>query len=88
MKRLFAKQLAKATKADGEIDLEALEGLVVAAYEDAERDRRRKDRAMSVMIKELEQAHTRLLDAFDAVPEGLALYDSGDRFVLWNRRYK
>jgi PAS domain S-box-containing protein len=88
MKRLFAKQLAKATKANGEIDLDALERLVVAAYEDAERDRRRKDRAMSVMIKELEQAHSRLLDAFDAVPEGLALFDSEDRFVLWNRRYK
>ena len=88
MQRFFAKQLAKATKADGEIDVEALGRLVVAAYEDAERDRRRKDRAMSVMIKELEQANARLLDAFDAVPEGLALFDPEDRFVLWNRRYK
>lgn len=33
-------------------------------------------------------AHARLLDAFEVVPEGLALFDAEDRFVLWNRRYE
>src|SRR5262245_31847253 len=32
-------------------------------------------------------AHWRLLDAFDVVPEGLALFDADDRLVLWNKRY-
>ncbi len=32
-------------------------------------------------------AHARLLDAFEVVPEGLALFDENDRFALWNRRY-
>jgi diguanylate cyclase (GGDEF)-like protein/PAS domain S-box-containing protein len=32
-------------------------------------------------------AHARLIDALDVVPEGLAIFDSDDRYVLWNRRY-
>jgi diguanylate cyclase (GGDEF)-like protein/PAS domain S-box-containing protein len=32
-------------------------------------------------------AHRRLLDAFEVVPEGLALFDAEDRLILWNRRY-
>jgi PAS domain S-box-containing protein len=37
--------------------------------------------------KEANAAHTRLRDAFDVVPEGLALFDADDRYVLWNRKY-
>ena len=37
--------------------------------------------------REAEAAHERLRDAFEVVPEGLALFDSEDRFVLWNRKY-
>ena len=40
------------------------------------RDRRRGD-----------LARARLLDAFNILPEGLALLDNEDRFVLWNKRY-
>lgn len=32
-------------------------------------------------------AHTYLTEALDVVPEGLAVYDSEDRLVLWNRQY-
>jgi PAS domain S-box-containing protein len=32
-------------------------------------------------------AHERLRDALEVVPEGLALFDADDRYVLWNRRY-
>ena len=32
-------------------------------------------------------AHTRLVEALDVVSEGLAIYDSDDRLVLWNRQY-
>jgi diguanylate cyclase (GGDEF)-like protein/PAS domain S-box-containing protein len=32
-------------------------------------------------------AHTRLIEALDVVSEGLAIYDSEDRLVLWNRQY-
>ena len=38
--------------------------------------------------KELAQAaHGRLSEALEVVPEGFALLDKDDRFVLWNRRY-
>src|SRR5205807_6127753 len=32
-------------------------------------------------------AHARLIDALDVVPEGIAILDADDRYVLWNRRY-
>jgi len=37
--------------------------------------------------KEARSAHARLLDAFEVVPEGLAIFDARDRYVMWNRRY-
>jgi len=32
-------------------------------------------------------AHDRMADAFEVIPEGLALFDQDDRYVAWNRRY-
>jgi diguanylate cyclase (GGDEF)-like protein len=52
---LFERQLAKARKASGEVDLEALSQLVVAAYKQADRDRHRTDRSISLMAEELER---------------------------------
>ena len=56
MDKLFARQLAKATGPDGEVDLKVLGGLVTNAYEQADRDRRRTDRSIRLMIEELEEA--------------------------------
>ena len=53
--KLFIRQLAKATKPSGEIDLGALGELVVSTYEQADRDRRRTDRSISLMVEELDQ---------------------------------
>ena len=55
MHKLFARQLAKATKPSGEVDLDVLGELVTEAYEQADRDRRRTDRSISLMIEELDQ---------------------------------
>jgi diguanylate cyclase (GGDEF)-like protein/PAS domain S-box-containing protein len=87
MGRLFNKQLGKATRETGEVDLDLLAKLVGAAYEEAERDRARTDRSLRLMADELEQLHARLLDAFEVVPEGLVLIDAAGRYVLWNKRY-
>jgi PAS domain S-box-containing protein len=87
MHPLFARQLAKCTDASGQVDIAALGKLVSAAYGEADRDRTRTDRSMSLMIEEVEKARIRLLDAFEVMPEGLALFDSENRYVLWNRRY-
>jgi diguanylate cyclase (GGDEF)-like protein len=53
--KLFERQLAKARKASGEVDLEVLSQLVIAAYEQSDRDRHRTDRSISLMIEELDQ---------------------------------
>src|SRR6202158_2577967 len=56
MEKLFARQLAKATAPTGEVDLKVLGDLVANAYEQADRDRRRTDRSIKLMIEELEEA--------------------------------
>jgi PAS domain S-box-containing protein len=37
--------------------------------------------------QEAHAAHARLRDALEVVPEGVALLDADDRYVLWNQRY-
>src|SRR5438445_11769839 len=87
MRKLFDRQLAKATGETGEVDLKVLGELVAGAYEEIERDRRRTDRSIATMVEELGDVHQRLVDAFDVFPEGVALFDAQDRYVMWNRRY-
>jgi diguanylate cyclase (GGDEF)-like protein/PAS domain S-box-containing protein len=53
--KLLARQLGKAAKASGEVDLPTLLELVSAAYEQSDNDRRRTDRSISLMIGELDQ---------------------------------
>jgi diguanylate cyclase (GGDEF)-like protein len=53
--KLVAKQLAKATKASGSLDLDALIALVSTAYHDADGDRRRNERSIALMIEEVDQ---------------------------------
>jgi diguanylate cyclase (GGDEF)-like protein/PAS domain S-box-containing protein len=87
VRKLFARQIAKAKGETGDVDLVKLGELVVGAYEDADRDRKRTDRSMALMIEELGEVHQRLVDAFETIPEGIALFDANDCFVMWNRRY-
>ena len=58
-------------------------------------ERRRAELAAEAARAEAEQAkaetqaaHRELLEAFDVVPEGLALFDAEDRLVRWNKRYE
>jgi diguanylate cyclase (GGDEF)-like protein len=60
LQKLFARQLARATTPSGGVDLDLLGELVASAYEDADRDRRRTDRSISLMIQELDQLNRRL----------------------------
>jgi diguanylate cyclase (GGDEF)-like protein/PAS domain S-box-containing protein len=53
--KLLARQLAKAVKGPGDVDLQALLALVSEAYEQSDNDRHRTDRSISLMINELEQ---------------------------------
>jgi diguanylate cyclase (GGDEF)-like protein len=53
--KLVAKQLAKAKKASGSLDLDALIALVSTAYDEADSDRRRNERSVALMIEEVDQ---------------------------------
>ncbi len=55
MNSLFARQLAKATRPGGSVDLDVLGQLVSGAYEQGNQDRRRTDRSISLMIEELDR---------------------------------
>jgi diguanylate cyclase (GGDEF)-like protein/PAS domain S-box-containing protein len=87
VRKLFTRQVAKAKGETGEVDLVKLGELVVGAYEDADRDRRRTDRSMGLIIDELGEVHQGLVEAFETIPEGIALFDAKDRYVMWNQRY-
>jgi diguanylate cyclase (GGDEF)-like protein/PAS domain S-box-containing protein len=58
----------------------------LALHEDIT-ERRQAESALRAAHVAARQAHARLLDAFDLVPEGLVLLDAEDRYVLWNRRF-
>ena len=60
MNKLFARQLEKAKTAAGETDLDALRELIITAYEQSDRDRRRTDRSISLMVEELDQLNRSL----------------------------
>ena len=60
MRRLIAKQIAKATDATGAVDIDKFAALVGGAYDEFERDRRRTDRSMSLMIEEIDAVNRNL----------------------------
>ncbi|RAI45752.1 bifunctional diguanylate cyclase/phosphodiesterase [Rhodoplanes roseus] len=58
-------------------------------------DNRRREQALRAARAEAEraseaacEAHSRLREAIEAVPVGLAFFDADDRFILWNRLYE
>ena len=53
MHKLLAEQIAKAKTESGSIDLDRLIGLVSRAYQAFDRDRRRANRSMSLMVEEI-----------------------------------
>ena len=102
MHKLFDQQLAQATQPSGDVDLDRLSELVCSAYEQMDRDRRRTDRTISLMIEELD-SHSRerertaelqreqkfkLETALNNMSQGLCMYDGDGRLVLCNQRYR
>ncbi len=60
MHRLVAKQIAKARDPSGAVDIDQLAQLVGDAYEEIDRDRRRTDRSMELMIEEIDAVNLNL----------------------------
>ena len=100
MARLLDRQIARARDASGVADIDRLGPLVLASYEEAERERRRTDRAMALMAEELEGANReleRLLAeisiqsmrfeaALNHMSHGLGMYDGSEHLVVVNER--
>jgi len=84
--KLFARQLAKATTPSGKVDLDELGELVGSAYDQADHDRRRTDRSISLMIEELDTLN-RGLEKLVAVRTA-ALRDSEAQLTAQNLRFE
>ncbi|MCC6948732.1 MAG: EAL domain-containing protein [Bradyrhizobiaceae bacterium] len=89
MQKRFTEQAAQATQADGAVDIDALAKLVSSAHIEPGRCQCSQESCLLFgIIEELDQAKARLLDAFEAVPGGIVLYDADDRYLLWNSQYE
>jgi PAS domain-containing protein len=84
--KLFARQLAKATTPSGGVDLDELGGLVGSAYDQADHDRRRTDRSISLMIEELDTLNRGLENLVAVRTE--ALRDSETQLKAQNLRFE
>ncbi len=83
-------QCFEVTRASGQIlecrNVPLPGGGAVRTYTDIT-ERKRAEIALSIAESKARETHQRLLDAFEVVPEGLVVFDSEDRYLLWNRRY-
>lgn len=101
MHRLLARQIAKATSPEGEIDAAALIETVRNHYEEIDRDRKVTDRSIALMTEENEQLTSELKEhvaalkvqndrfhaAIESLSHGLCLYGADNRLIVANRRY-
>lgn len=60
MHRLIAKQIERARRDDGRIDIDQLIDLVSAAYAEVDRDQARSNRSILLMAEELEDLNASL----------------------------
>jgi signal transduction histidine kinase/CheY-like chemotaxis protein len=97
MHRLLRRQLRKYLGVDDAVpaSLQAFVAAVDAAYADLDSDRAMLERSLELSSKELSDARDeataarrRLTDALESISEGFFLYDSDDRMVLCNSRYR
>ncbi|MCZ8375695.1 MAG: EAL domain-containing protein [Beijerinckiaceae bacterium] len=59
--RLLQKQIERSTLEDGRLDVERLTRLVSDAYAESDIERRRTDRSIALMVEELDQFNSRLM---------------------------
>lgn len=84
MHKLLAKQLQKTRRPDGGTDLEQLTALVARAYEEAEAERERTDRSISLMVEELGTLQNGL--EAEIARQTSALRESRKAIKMQNRR--
>ncbi len=98
---LFARQLARATRAQGGIDLDALAGQVTSAYDELERSRRGTDDRNALIsrefatlnanlergVAELEAQNIRFGLALENMAQGLCVFDGAQRLIVCNKQF-
>lgn len=84
---LLARQVADATRSNGDIDIEALLKAVGSTYENLETSRLDDSGATSALRAGPADRSDPVNAALDAALEGIAVFDSDDRLLLWNRSY-
>ncbi|KAA3605879.1 MAG: response regulator [Calditrichaeota bacterium] len=94
MHKLLEKQLKRASKrtSDGEPNLEKLLEMISATYDEADKERRLRDRSLSLMSDELlglnskikEQGEARIHGIMDNVVDGILTIDSQGRIESFN----
>ena len=87
MRKTFEQRLAQFRRESGDAGLATLAENATGGLHDGDRNQLLADPSISRMLEELTEVHHQLLDAFDAIPEGIALFDADDRYVVWNRQY-
>lgn len=85
MHKLFAKLLAKATVPSGQVDLDLLGQLVSTAFEESDRDRRRTDRSIGLMVDELDRLNRGLEKTIDERTKELSKREA--ELFTQNRRF-
>jgi signal transduction histidine kinase/CheY-like chemotaxis protein len=97
MHRLLRRQLRKHLGIEDDVPaaLQPFVAAVDAAYADFDSDRAMLERSLELSSTELSgardaatAAQSRLTDALESISEGFFLYDSDDRMVLCNSRYR
>jgi diguanylate cyclase (GGDEF)-like protein/PAS domain S-box-containing protein len=83
---LLKKQLARAQASDPQESLAALAAMVNSVYEDHDRDRRRTERSMTLMIDELSEARALIEATFESIQQGVMMVDAAGKVRLFNRQ--
>ncbi|WP_180335848.1 sensor domain-containing protein [Pleomorphomonas diazotrophica] len=84
---MLARQVADATRPDGNIDIVALLKAVGSTYENLETAGREAFAATVALRPGRDDRSNPVNAALDAAMEGIAVFDEEDRIVLWNRSY-
>ncbi|MCM5552231.1 EAL domain-containing protein [Pleomorphomonas sp. NRK KF1] len=85
--RLLARQLADATRPNGDVDLPALLKAIGSTYESLVTELGKGTDPTGALDVEQTDKSALVTAALDTVSEGIAVFDPEDRIVLWNRRY-
>ena len=84
MHRLIAKQIAEATDAAGQVDIDKLAALVGSTYEAFDRDRSAE---LDARERDLQAQNDRFDIAINNMTQGLLLFDSESRLIVCNQSY-